>query len=346
MSGTAADNHPQDLWSILNWLWPTVYTSYWKFYEHHLEYEVAYQGGQGYRKVKGVKNVDELHAFLEGKYRRRLKRDPAIALELPDKYYTRMYVPLSPQQRRAYDEMKSDFIAWVSTKKKESKGDELTPLMAQAVVAQLVRLQQLGVAYPGDIEEIRVWNKALAEKYNLVKPDPRGYEIRQKVVLTDPSSKIDTVLQILEDAPDDKQFVIFSQYRGAIDLLGARLAARGITHFALTGNTPQSERDQGVEDFQHSKTRCVIGTIKAGGVGITLHASSTVIFLDRDWSPSVNRQAEDRVDRIGQKHNVQIIDLIAPNTVDLGRHQRIDKKWSWIEKMLGDPESIRNMSEE
>jgi SWI/SNF-related matrix-associated actin-dependent regulator 1 of chromatin subfamily A len=71
-------------------------------------------------------------------------------------------------------------------------------------------------------------------------------------------------------------------------------------------------------------------------VGITLHAASTVIFLDRNWSPALNQQAEDRLHRIGQREAVQVIDIMARDTVDLGRRQMLEQKWDWIRRLLGD----------
>ena len=77
------------------------------------------------------------------------------------------------------------------------------------------------------------------------------------------------------------------------------------------------------------------GTIAAGGVGITLTAASTVVFLDRSWSPAINAQAEDRLHRIGQKDAVQVVDIMARGTVDLGR-RAIDDQHKRADRDLGD----------
>jgi SNF2 family DNA or RNA helicase len=119
-------------------------------------------------------------------------------------------------------------------------------------------------------------------------------------------------------------------------MLVKRLEAKGVTVATLTGDTKQVDRDGLVQDFQDGKYSIFAATIKAGGVGLTLTAASTVVFLDRDWSPSANRQAEDRLHRIGQKNAVQVIDLIARDTVDLGRLQKVELKWSWLKELLGD----------
>lgn len=333
MSGTPADNHPHDLWSQLNWLKPTVYTSYWKFYDRYLEWEIAYPSG--YRKIKGIKNSSELLKELAPFYRRRLKEK--VLQDLPGKYYQRIPINLGRDQRKAYNEMRLDMIAWVEQKKAENKG-VLTPLMAQATVAQLVRLQQLAVAYPGEIEVVRRKHKLKEPRRNRQTDELITHEWQEHTVvhLTDPSAKIDAVMEILGDAGNDKQFVIFSQFKQAVYLLETRLKTANISFVSLTGDTKQTDRGALVEAFQLGKARVFIGTIAAGGVGITLTAASTVIFIDRAWSPSLNKQAEDRLHRIGQPEAVQVIDLVARDTVDLGRHQRIGQKWNWIEQILGD----------
>jgi SNF2 family DNA or RNA helicase len=66
------------------------------------------------------------------------------------------------------------------------------------------------------------------------------------------------------------------------------------------------------------------------------------------WNPTRNRQAEDREHRIGQVNRVQIIDIIAKDTVDLGRNQRIANKWEALEYILGDkvyPEQYRQVNQ-
>jgi SNF2 family DNA or RNA helicase len=303
MSGTPADNAPQDIWSILNWLWPSTYRGYWQFVN---KYVIWYVMPEGYRKPIGVQNLEQLHKEWADWYIRRTKEQ--VLPDLPEKYYTDIWVDLHPKQRRAYNEMKKDMLTWVKQHEDEDLGK---PLLASAVVAQLVRLQQFAVAYC----------------------DVAG----DKVFLGDPSSKLDALMEILEDNPDE-QFVVFSKFKTVINLLSKRLDAKQESYGLYTGDTPQATRDALVDNFQAGKVRIFAGTIAAGGVGITLTASSTVIFLDREWSPSLNKQAEDRLHRIGQRSAVQIIDIMARDTIDIRKRSTLVKKWEWIQALLGDGE--------
>jgi SNF2 family DNA or RNA helicase len=119
-------------------------------------------------------------------------------------------------------------------------------------------------------------------------------------------------------------------------LVVARFRRMDITALPYTGNESQQERDHAEQSFQSGDTQVISGTIAAGGEGIQLFRGSTVVFLDRMWNPTKNLQAEDRLHRIGQVNPVQVIDIRATNTVDLGRKQRIANKWAALRIILGD----------
>jgi len=329
LSGTAADNKPEDLWSILNWLYPRTWSSYWRFYNHHIVFvsEVT-ASGRSFRKVIGLAYEDEIHRAMEPFYIRRLKSDPAIQIQLPEKTYTTLWVDLDTQQRRAYDQMKRHMIAWVGEQ------DQEEPVAAPVVIAQLMRLQQFASAYATLESYLR--KEKRTDRYTgevTVKMVPA-----QRVRLCEPSSKLDEVMNLVENNPDES-IVVFSQSKQMINLLHKRLEAKKIPTSILTGDVPMGDRDAVVQDFEAGRTRVFAGTIAAGGTGITLTRASTVVFLDRAWNTSANRQAEDRLHRIGQRKAVQVIDIVARNTVDLGRLQRLQLKWSWIARILGDPTS-------
>lgn len=339
LTGTPCTSKPEQFWSLLNWGKPTRFRSYWRFYNHHIIYQRhdtsgdcravvnGFQCGKEHKHsfnvVLGIAHVDELLNEIEPYYVRRLKQD--VIKELPEKYYTTIKVDLSPHQRRVYNQMRDEMLAWVGEHQDQ-------PMAAPVAVAKLVRLQQLACAY-ANIVTVKV-KKRDKETGGWKEVEER------KVQLTEPSSKIDALMEIL-NANADKQFVVFSQSKQVIKLLEGRLINAGITNAILTGDTPQADRGEMVKQFQMGKIRVFAGTIAAGGVGITLTAASTVIFLDRSWSPAINRQAEDRLHRIGQKNAVQVIDLVARNTVDLGRLQRLETSWYYIKKLLGDADAIQ-----
>lgn len=207
--------------------------------------------------------------------------------------------------------MRDTYLAWIN-----SKGDE-EPLVAPAVIARLIRLQQIALGTPEFNDE-------------------------GKIRITDPSTKVDAAMELLEDN-EGEQFVIFSNFKGPLRLLKHRFEnpKRGkstITYGSFTGDDHPRLRDLAKREFIDGSRRVLLGTIGSGGVGVDglQLASANVIFLDRNWSPALNEQAEDRLHRGGQTRTVNVYDIIARDTVDRGRLQRIEMKKRWIEMMLGD----------
>ncbi len=319
LSGTPAFDKPDDLWSILNWLYPDHWSSYWRYYNRH----IIYTDYNGYRTIVGVAHANELQQQMSGFYLRRKKEE--VLLDLPEKYNTKIEVDLHPKQARAYESMRRDLVAWVGEHEDE-------PISAPIVIAQLTRLQQFSDAY-GEILTVKKRRRAQSELERQKSGEWVPYE-EQQMFLTEPSTKLDALIQTIESTVE--QVVVFSQFSQVIKLLGKRLESGHISHGLFIGETSTSDRKRIIDEFQSGKLKVFAGTIAAGGTGITLTAASTVVFIDRSWSAANNLQAEDRLHRIGQKNAVQVIDIISRGTIDAKRHEEIDLKWSWIKQLLGE----------
>jgi len=108
--------------------------------------------------------------------------------------------------------------------------------------------------------------------------------------------------------------VIFAWHKVVIDNLLEEL--KGYDPVSITGSTKLEDRQKAVDEFQNGKCRVIIGNIKAMGQGLTLHAAGDVVFLEMDWTPGNNTQAEDRIHRIGQTELCHIHYLVYAETVD------------------------------
>lgn len=352
LSGTLSGDQPQNLWSTINWLWPRVYTSYWKFFKHHVITGTDPSGN--YQVIQGVKNTQSLKKEMAPWFVRHLKKEmccphhpDGVMSYLPDKSYDRIWVDLSGEQKRIYTQMKTQMVAWVND-------HQSSPLVAAVAVAQLTRLSQIALATP----EIRTETKRFREKRwylglssdplekreRVRKGTPGAAEINvmvprevQVVYLKLPSSKMDALLEKLQDNPK-KKFVVWSASKKMCYLMQSALKDKGIKAHVLSGDTPQGQRESMLENWQTDDYQVFIGVISAAGEGIDglQWTSDTAIFMDRDWSTKANKQAEDRLHRPGQDNNVTIIDIMARDTVDLGRHTRLAEKWEWIKAILGD----------
>lgn len=139
---------------------------------------------------------------------------------------------------------------------------------------------------------------------------PETYEVQENI-------KFDWVVEMCQCNPDTK-FVIFSHFASSINWLKERLQLEEIGIVPYIGEMSTKERNASLEAFMNTPVQVLAGTIGAMGQGIDglQNVCHVAIFLDRDWSPALNEQAEDRLNRIGQKELVDIYVLECIGTVD------------------------------
>jgi len=106
--------------------------------------------------------------------------------------------------------------------------------------------------------------------------------------------------------------LIFTQMTRLMDILEVFFEYRKIKVLRLDGTTKHEDRVDRIEVFnkKDSEYSVFILSTRAGGVGLNLQSADTVIFIDSDWNPQMDRQAQDRVHRIGQKKEVRVFRLI------------------------------------
>lgn len=136
------------------------------------------------------------------------------------------------------------------------------------------------------------------------------------------TAKMPAMLELIEELEEqDEPVVVFSAHRAPIDHLAQR---KGWA--VITGDTSPEERTAIEDRFQAGELRGVGATIKAGGVAITLTRACRAIFVDLDWTPGLNQQAEDRICRIGQKRPVLITVLTAEHPLDERVSELLEEK--------------------
>lgn len=119
---------------------------------------------------------------------------------------------------------------------------------------------------------------------------------------------LDLVIEVVENKDC---CVVFCAHQKVSDELLAQLHRAKLKAAILDGRTPQNAREQIVKDFEGGWLQVFIGGINAAGEAITLTSADTVIFVELDWVPAALLQAEDRIHRVGQERNCQIIQLVA-----------------------------------
>lgn len=141
------------------------------------------------------------------------------------------------------------------------------------------------------------------------------------------TAKIPHMLSLVEDYEEaGTPLLVLSAHRAPVEALADREGWA-----LITGDTPAAEKSAIEDAFQAGKLRGIAGTIKACGVSITLTHASDAIFVDLAWTPEDNKQAEDRIYRLGQNRGVLIKRLVADHALDRRVLALLDTKQALIE---------------
>lgn len=130
--------------------------------------------------------------------------------------------------------------------------------------------------------------------------------------------KFEYILDLLKDNPTEK-FVIFSKFESTISNLWRYLKSNGIATVQYTGKIDPVSRFENKQRFiNNANCQAILGTIGAMGEGVDglQKCTNCIVFIDREWSPELVAQAEDRVNRIGQEHLVHVMFLECEKTFD------------------------------
>ena len=319
MTGTPISKNVMNLWTILHWLSPEEWPTRTRWIDRYLDTTENYFGGLVVHGLKEAMRA-EFDAGFMPRFRRNLKK--VVLPFLPDKVYEVRAVEMSTKQAKAYKQMKEKMIARLAE-------DQF--VQVKTALSQTTRLLQFASAY------------AEMKEYEVVDPETGQRRLEEKLLLSEPSSVIDSLIADIENGDYDEMSVAVSAVSSQlINLLSKRLTKKGIDHGLVTGDQTTDERDAHVRNFQEGKTRWILFTTGAGGVGITLTAASTLIRLQRPWSIIEDLQANDRVHRIGseQHEKIRIIDYITTNTVQSKVGEVLDKKAESMEEIVQDKERL------
>ena len=154
------------------------------------------------------------------------------------------------------------------------------------------------------------------------------------------SGKFELFKELIQEAIESgHKIVVYSQYLEMLGIISEFLKSESIDHEILTGST--TNRGKVIERFQtDDNCKVFCASLLAGGIGIDLTAANVVIHYDRWWNASKENQATDRVHRIGQNRNVQVLKLVTRDTLEERIDQLIKKKQALFEKFLDQDEEI------
>ena len=280
LTGTPIENRLMDLWSLFDFLNPGLLSTQEQF--------------QKFVNPKGTApRLSPLRSLTQPYILRRLKTDPSIIDDLPDKTETLAWCVLSKQQIGLYSQSVQEF------KKDLEAADGLQ--RRGIVLSYLLRFKQI-CNHP-----------SLALGAGAFEPQSSG--------------KFARLQEIAEEiAARQEKLLVFTQYREMCPVLASWLrSVFGREGLVLDGSTAISKRRALVEAFQSENgPPFFVLSLKAGGTGLTLTAANHVIHFDRWWNPAVENQATDRAFRIGQKRNVLVHKFVCRGTLE----EKIDEMMS------------------
>lgn len=161
------------------------------------------------------------------------------------------------------------------------------------------------------------FNQINNEKYNqnITKFQEYGF-INEIYSIDKKCQKIEYILNILKERSVNKKTVIFSQFTTFLRKVSKFLPdIYNCEYFA--GELSSKQRDLALSKFE-SDPECTVLllSLKCGGVGLNITCSNQVIICDPWWNPFLEKQAINRVYRIGQKFNVEVMKLIYKETIE------------------------------
>jgi SNF2 family DNA or RNA helicase len=232
--------------------------------------------------------IPELFGQLTDKIRdNSIRVVKAECMDLPPYIEKTIKLQMSPKQKKAYEQMHRDFIAFV-----DNGGDRPAAVVAQLALTKALRLMQIASGFA-----------AVEEGEGVVFPE---------------NPKLDAIEKILEDNPDAK-VIIWCSYKANYTAIGERLTKLKIPHVFLTGEQDAKEKQESIDAFQNDEgTRVIVANRKAGGIGVNLTAASLSIVFSRNFSLEEEIQSDGRNYRGGSQIHASItkINLIMEGTIE------------------------------
>jgi SNF2 family DNA or RNA helicase len=298
LTGTPMENRLAELWSIMDFLNPGLLGSSERF---RTRYAIPIERhGQ-------TEPAERLRAVTRPYILRRVKTDPAIIDDLPQKIEIKQYCQLTAEQASLYQAVVDDMIDKIeNTDGIERRGN---------VLAAMAKLKQV-CNHPAQLLHDR---------------SPVGRR----------SGKVIRLEEILEEIlAEGDRALCFTQFTEFAELLVPHLAARfGGDVAYLHGGTSKKRRDEMVAQFQSGDGPSIfLLSLKAGGTGLNLTAANHVVHLDRWWNPAVENQATDRAFRIGQRRMVQVRKFVCTGTLEEKIDEMIEQKKALADLVITDGE--------
>ncbi|KAI8331840.1 SNF2 family N-terminal domain-containing protein [Chlamydoabsidia padenii] len=298
LTGTPLQNNLDELYSLLNFMQPDVFSDENFFFSEYGSLQTAAQ-------------VEKLQALLKPIMLRRFKED--VEKTIPVKEETVVEVELTNPQKKWYRAILEKNFSFL---RKGAKTNKEMPHLRN-IMMQLRKCCIHPYLLEGAEEVIVSECNALSaqDQFNCL------VQSSGKLVL------IDKLLKKL--ILGNHKVLIFSQFTSCLDILSDYLKRRKYAFERIDGSIPGDQRQAAIDRFSTlpiEESFVFLLCTRAGGVGINLTAADTCIIFDSDWNPQNDLQAQARCHRIGQTKPVQIYRLICANTYEKDMFDRAGMK--------------------
>ncbi|GLC46024.1 hypothetical protein PLESTB_001026800 [Pleodorina starrii] len=298
LTGTPVQNNLHELFALLNFLYPDIFTDPSRFDE-------AFNLSKG--KVD-ARELEAAHHLLRPFMLRRLKEE--VEVSLPPKLETRIQCPLAHMQTFWYRRLLL----------KDCK-------LLQEMEATDAQDAKKAASAPSEGSD---WKKAMNLLMQLRKVCNHPFMFKDAEPHFDsdapPPEELVTgsgkmmVLDRLLDRLQERghRVVLFSQFNIMLDIIEDYLSTKGLNYRRLDGSTNRIQRMVDMQQFNKPGSDIFIYILctRAGGLGVNLQTADTCILFDSDWNPQWDLQAMARVHRIGQTRPVHVYRLVTGGTVE------------------------------
>lgn len=307
LTGTPVENRLGELWSIMDFCNPRFLGSPAEF---RRRFAIPVE------RYRDPGRTEALRGLIRPFVLRRVKSDPNVIADLPDKLEYKVYCNLAAEQARWYEHVVSQML---------EESERYSGMKRRGMVlASLTRLKQI-CNHPAN------YLKHVADS------DPAAGS-----AAASRSGKSARLIEMLDEVlAEGDAALVFTQYRTMGHLLSTMIRHDlDVEPIFLHGGTPAGKRQQMIDRFQErdGSVPIFILSLKAGGFGLNLTAANHVFHYDRWWNPAVERQATDRAFRIGQTRTVQVHKYICSGTLEERIDQMIESKIELAENVVGSGE--------
>ena len=306
LSGTPLENKLDELYSIVEFVDNFRLAPYYLFKEKHI-----IQDETG--KVLGYQNLNDIGKQLGDILIRRRKKD--VKLQMPKRMDKNLFVPMTKEQMAMHQEWQNSVRMLVL------KWRKMHFLSDKDRKRLLLFLSQMRMVCDS------------------------SYILDQK---TRYDTKVDECVNIISDiiSEEGEKVVVFSQWERMTRLVAKELEKNGIGFEYLHGGVPSEKRKNLVDNFMNEPSSRVFLSTDAGSTGLNLQAAATIINIDLPWNPAVLEQRIGRIYRLGQQNNIQVINLVAPHSIEEGMLGKLRFKTSMFEGVLDDGEDTVFISDD